>query len=139
MTPSENLVREKTKTVNAGYAKCDEAMREYQRGTLKLQPGCDIEQTIEATMTGQLSAIREAAGAHPNHKPSVPLFLSVRMFRLFVNLFRWDIESIRNRGRCGGGWTATSDSGSVRTTRMVVFVLMTHTMMMREGLGLGCV
>jgi DNA-directed RNA polymerase III subunit RPC1 len=68
VTPSVNLVIEKQKTVNAGYAKCDEAMRQFKKGTLRLAPGCNAEETIEAMMNGELSEIREAAGARP---PSV--------------------------------------------------------------------
>lgn len=59
---SYSQVVEKTKTVNAGYAKCDDAMTQFKLGTLACSPGCNAEQTIEATMTGELNKIREAAG-----------------------------------------------------------------------------
>jgi hypothetical protein len=34
----------------------------FKKGTLELQAGCNMEQTLEATVTGELNGIREAAG-----------------------------------------------------------------------------
>lgn len=34
----------------------------FKKGTLELQAGCNMEQTLEATVTGELNSIREAAG-----------------------------------------------------------------------------
>jgi len=60
--PSQLLEREKQNRVDLGYAKCDERIASYEKGTLDLQPGCNAEQTLEAEVLGVLSAVREAAG-----------------------------------------------------------------------------
>lgn len=60
--PSPELEREKQSRVDSGYAKCDERIASYEKGTLDLQPGCNAEQTLEAEVLGVLSAVREAAG-----------------------------------------------------------------------------
>jgi hypothetical protein len=35
---------------------------QYRKGSLQLEPGCNLEQTLEANVTGVLNGIREAAG-----------------------------------------------------------------------------
>ena len=60
--PSPELEREKQNRVDSGYAKCDERIASFEKGTLDLQPGCNAEQTLEAEVLGVLSAVREAAG-----------------------------------------------------------------------------
>ena len=60
--PSENLTREKKRLVDTGYAKCDEHIAERNDGNLKPMPGCTIDGTLEANITGVLNKIRESAG-----------------------------------------------------------------------------
>jgi hypothetical protein len=43
-------------------AHTQESIAAYRKGTLTLQAGCNMEQTLEATVTGELNGIREAAG-----------------------------------------------------------------------------
>eukprot|EP00959_Pyramimonas_sp_CCMP1952_P306474 6414167-Pyramimonas_sp.AAC.1 len=61
VTPSAHLTSEKQKTVDFHYDNCDDLMRQFKKGTLAVLPGCTAEQTLEATMTGELNKIREAA------------------------------------------------------------------------------
>lgn len=48
-----------------------------ERGTLQCQPGCTIEQTLEAKMLNELSSIRELAAKacfrelHPTNAPLI--------------------------------------------------------------------
>jgi len=60
--PSPELEQEKQNRMDSGYAKCDERIANFEKGTLDLQPGCNAEQTLEAEVLGVLSAVREAAG-----------------------------------------------------------------------------
>lgn len=60
--PSEKLAQEKQKTINKGYADCDEAIDLSKRGLLQNQAGCDEEQTLEAKLSGILSKIRDDVG-----------------------------------------------------------------------------
>ncbi|KAK3254911.1 hypothetical protein CYMTET_35891 [Cymbomonas tetramitiformis] len=62
VTPSPTLVIAKTKTVNAGYNKCNEAITAYKDGELQLAAGCNAEQTLEATCREHLNLIRNQAG-----------------------------------------------------------------------------
>lgn len=43
------------------YAEAGQYIQEYRKGQLKLQPGCNAEQSLEASVTGVLNNIREAA------------------------------------------------------------------------------
>lgn len=61
VTPSERLLEEKQNLLHKGYSKCDEFILESQKGTLQCQPGCTIEETLEAVMLKELSGIREQA------------------------------------------------------------------------------
>ncbi|KAK2077195.1 hypothetical protein QBZ16_004829 [Prototheca wickerhamii] len=61
VTPAATLVRAKAATLEDGYGACDEIIAAYSKGTLALQPGCDAEQSLEASVTGVLNGIREAA------------------------------------------------------------------------------
>lgn len=52
---------EKQATVAAGYAECEGLIAQYRQGKLELQPGCNMEESLEALVTGKLNAIRETA------------------------------------------------------------------------------
>ncbi|CAL5419427.1 unnamed protein product [Camellia sinensis] len=57
--PGGRLNENKSSRILEGYGKCDELIQSYNKGMLKLQPGCDAAQTLEAQITGVLNNIRE--------------------------------------------------------------------------------
>ncbi|XP_028071827.1 DNA-directed RNA polymerase III subunit 1 isoform X2 [Camellia sinensis] len=57
--PGGRLNENKSARILEGYGKCDELIQSYNKGMLKLQPGCDAAQTLEAQITGVLNNIRE--------------------------------------------------------------------------------
>jgi DNA-directed RNA polymerase III subunit RPC1 len=77
VTPGENLIREKEKLVDNGYAKCDDYIRDFEEGRLQTQPGCTAEETVEAVILKELSTIRDHAGKicqqelHPTNSPLI--------------------------------------------------------------------
>jgi len=80
VTPGAELAAEKGRRIEAGYAKCDERIASYAKGTLALQAGCNAEETLEAEVLGVLSSVREAAGnaclqALPKH--NAPLIMAL--------------------------------------------------------------
>ena len=62
VTPDERLVREKEAQVADGAAQCQELIAAFGRGELQLMPGCSAEQTLESSILGVLSKVREFAG-----------------------------------------------------------------------------
>jgi len=62
VTPFEELVQAKGELIKNGYTRCDELIEEYNQGKLVLKAGCNAEQTLESSMNGELSNIREKAG-----------------------------------------------------------------------------
>lgn len=60
--PGERLNQQKSATMDESYKKCDIFIQSYNEGKLKLQPGCDSAQTLEAEVMGVLNKIREDAG-----------------------------------------------------------------------------
>ena len=67
VTPAPKLVRKKEQTVRTGYDKVQEFIKAYSKGQLKLEAGCDAEESLESVVTGVLNNIREdAAKARPN-------------------------------------------------------------------------
>jgi DNA-directed RNA polymerase III subunit RPC1 len=48
--------------VNEGYAECERLIAQYKEGQLQLLPGCTAEQTLESSILGVLSRVREVAG-----------------------------------------------------------------------------
>lgn len=52
---------EKQATVTDGYAACEELIAQYKSGKLELQAGCNMEESLETSVTGKLNAIRETA------------------------------------------------------------------------------
>lgn len=57
--PGEHLNYQKSRRIDEGYGNCNELIQQYNKGKLKLQPGCDSAQTLEAGITGELNKIRE--------------------------------------------------------------------------------
>lgn len=77
VTPGEGLLKRKKKLLDDGYAKCDEYIKAMTEGKLQCQPGCTIEETLEAVILKELSVIREHAGEacvaelHPTNSPLI--------------------------------------------------------------------
>ncbi|KAF8563861.1 hypothetical protein P879_06895 [Paragonimus westermani] len=75
--PSDQLVSSKTKLINSGFATCDDYIRQYEKNSLKCNPGCSMEDTLESNLSQELSKIRDEAGAackrqlHPSNSPLV--------------------------------------------------------------------
>lgn len=61
VTPGTRLLEEKEWILEKGYEKCDSYISEMKKGTLQCQPGCSIEETLEALIFKELSSIRELA------------------------------------------------------------------------------
>uniref|UniRef100_A0A1B0D756 DNA-directed RNA polymerase subunit n=1 Tax=Phlebotomus papatasi TaxID=29031 RepID=A0A1B0D756_PHLPP len=61
VTPSRILLGEKQKLLDNGYSKCSDYISKMKSGTLQCQPGCTLEETLEAVMLRELSSIRELA------------------------------------------------------------------------------
>ncbi|XP_059619730.1 DNA-directed RNA polymerase III subunit RPC1 [Phlebotomus argentipes] len=61
VTPSRILLGEKQKLLDNGYSKCSDFISKMKSGTLQCQPGCTLEETLEAVMLRELSSIRELA------------------------------------------------------------------------------
>ncbi|KAK9169160.1 hypothetical protein Syun_001300 [Stephania yunnanensis] len=57
--PGYLLNKQKKARIDEGYDACDELIQSFNNGNLKLQPGCDAAQTLEAEITGVLNKIRE--------------------------------------------------------------------------------
>lgn len=62
VAPREKLLHEKRLTLDKGYNSVEDFIGQYNKGNLQLEPGCNLEQTLEAKVTGVLNSIREAAG-----------------------------------------------------------------------------
>jgi len=48
--------------LEAGYASCDRLIEQYKKGDLVLKAGCNLEQTLESYLNGELSKIRDKVG-----------------------------------------------------------------------------
>lgn len=62
VTPDHRLIAEKEGQVHEGYEECERLIALYKDGRLQLLPGCTPEQTLESSVLGVLSRVREAAG-----------------------------------------------------------------------------
>lgn len=61
VTPATRLVDKKQQTVSTGYEKVQDYIQQYAKGLLQLQPGCNMEESLETLVTGVLNNIREQA------------------------------------------------------------------------------
>nr|WCZ58691.1 DNA-directed RNA polymerase III subunit RPC1 [Seculamonas ecuadoriensis] len=80
VTPSTNLLANKQSLLTSGYEKCDEYIDQMKRGKLKLEAGCDMEQSLESVLNKVLSDIREDAGKaclRELNKENAPLIMAV--------------------------------------------------------------
>ena len=62
VTPSQELEDYKHDLVTTAYSETDTLIERYNDRKLECQPGCNMEQTLEARISGVLSQVREAAG-----------------------------------------------------------------------------
>lgn len=60
--PSGDLTDHKAKLVGDAYQKCDDLIETYRVGKLEKAPGCNLEQTLENSISGILSKVRQQAG-----------------------------------------------------------------------------
>uniref|UniRef100_A0A5K3FYM9 DNA-directed RNA polymerase subunit n=1 Tax=Mesocestoides corti TaxID=53468 RepID=A0A5K3FYM9_MESCO len=63
VTPDSNLTAAKSKLISQGFAKCDSYIRQYENNALVCNPGCSMEDTLEANLSQELSKIRDEAGS----------------------------------------------------------------------------
>jgi DNA-directed RNA polymerase III subunit RPC1 len=79
VTPAEELQRQKKDAVDRGYSQCQEYIKDFQKGLLKLAPGCDAVTSLENVVTGELNSIREKAASacmKTLHATNSPLIMS---------------------------------------------------------------
>ncbi|KAI9813204.1 MAG: hypothetical protein M1832_006376 [Thelocarpon impressellum] len=62
--PGQQLVQLKQTLVETAYSQCDEVINSFQKGELEKSPGCNEEQTMENTISGILSRVRQQAGEY---------------------------------------------------------------------------
>lgn len=62
VTPGEVLQSRKSELVSVGYTNCVEYIKAMEMGRLKTQPGCTVDESLEAVILKELSVIREHAG-----------------------------------------------------------------------------
>ncbi|KAJ2688348.1 DNA-directed RNA polymerase III subunit C1 (rpo31) [Coemansia spiralis] len=62
VTPGQELRRRKDGLIIEAYDKCDEFIEQSRQGTLEILPGRDASQSLEDSMSGVLSGVRELAG-----------------------------------------------------------------------------
>ncbi|KAK3332400.1 hypothetical protein B0T19DRAFT_415537 [Cercophora scortea] len=60
--PNEALTATKAVLVNDAYVKCDELIDTFNKGKLEKAPGCNLEETLENSISGILSKVRQQAG-----------------------------------------------------------------------------
>ena len=62
------------------YRKCDEFIQSFKDGKLQTQPGCSVEETLEAVILKELSVIRDSAGKackQELHHTNSPLIMAL--------------------------------------------------------------
>ncbi|PWA85353.1 nuclear RNA polymerase C1 [Artemisia annua] len=60
--PGDNLNDNTHRIISEGNKKCENFILDFNKGKLKLQPGCNAAQTLEAEITGVLNKIRDETG-----------------------------------------------------------------------------
>ncbi|KAJ3093173.1 hypothetical protein HK102_003581 [Quaeritorhiza haematococci] len=78
--PGDKLHAEKEKTVEKAYEECDELIAKSKAGLLERQPGSTNEQTLESTISGVLSKVRDSAAnkcLKTLNKYNAPLIMSL--------------------------------------------------------------
>jgi DNA-directed RNA polymerase III subunit RPC1 len=62
VTPGLRLSDLRDRVIKEGYDACDQLIEQHRQGTLQCQPGCNMDQTLEAQISGKLSKIRDDLG-----------------------------------------------------------------------------
>lgn len=62
--PTQSLRIEKEKMVSIAYEQCDDLIETFKQGKLDKAPGCNMEQTLENSISGILSKVRQQAGEY---------------------------------------------------------------------------
>ncbi|KAK7429679.1 DNA-directed RNA polymerase III subunit C1 (rpo31) [Neonectria magnoliae] len=62
--PTEKLKQEKDNLVSVAYKLCDDLIETFKLGKLEKAPGCNMEQTLENSISGILSKVRQQAGSY---------------------------------------------------------------------------
>ncbi|KAK0709400.1 RNA polymerase-like protein [Lasiosphaeria miniovina] len=62
VTPSSSLTNHKQQLVEEAYAKCDNIIATFKAGKLEKATGCNLEETMENSMSGILSRVRQQCG-----------------------------------------------------------------------------
>lgn len=60
--PTDSLKAEKENLVSVAYKQCDDLIETFKQGKLDKAPGCNMEQTLENSISGILSKVRQQAG-----------------------------------------------------------------------------
>ena len=60
--PTASLEKEKEELISSAYRACDELITTFQTGKLEKASGCNMEQTLENSISGILSKVRQQAG-----------------------------------------------------------------------------
>ncbi|KAH7171328.1 DNA-directed RNA polymerase III [Dactylonectria macrodidyma] len=60
--PSTSLKDEAENLVSIAYRQCDDLIEKFKQGKLEKAPGCNLEQTLENSISGILSKVRQQAG-----------------------------------------------------------------------------
>eukprot|EP01114_Cavostelium_apophysatum_P019234 TRINITY_DN6142_c0_g1_i1.p1 TRINITY_DN6142_c0_g1~~TRINITY_DN6142_c0_g1_i1.p1 ORF type:complete len:1415 (-),score=417.97 TRINITY_DN6142_c0_g1_i1:165-4409(-) len=60
--PSDTVLARKQQLLDEGYKKCDDMIAQWREGRLEPVPGCNMEQSIELKLNGELSQLRDKAG-----------------------------------------------------------------------------
>ncbi|GAO15382.1 hypothetical protein UVI_02010460 [Ustilaginoidea virens] len=62
--PTDRLNQEKESLVSRAYKQCDDIITTFKSGKLEKAPGCNMEETLENSISGVLSKVRQQAGQH---------------------------------------------------------------------------
>ncbi|KAK7398588.1 DNA-directed RNA polymerase III subunit C1 (rpo31) [Neonectria punicea] len=62
--PTRSLEAETTNLVSVAYKQCDDLIELFKLGKLEKAPGCNMEQTLENSISGILSKVRQQAGQY---------------------------------------------------------------------------
>lgn len=62
--PTESLTMEVEKLVSTAYKQSDDLIELFKAGKLEKAPGCNMEQTLENSISGILSKVRQQAGTY---------------------------------------------------------------------------
>ncbi|XKL62278.1 hypothetical protein PGB90_002111 [Kerria lacca] len=78
--PGQSVLCTKEQLLYSGYNKCDDYIKQMEMEKLQCQPGCSIEETLEAVILKELSVIRDHAGKaclNELHATNSPLVMAL--------------------------------------------------------------